>query len=298
MLRAQYAQSRAQAQQAAERLSELEHGNIATDVAKAREQSAAASAQYQQALGQARPQTAAQRAAVEQAEAALTLAQKNLDRTKQLAASGDASRQELDQAQSDYRQADQRLKQERASYANLVRAQLPGQNASTRANALAQAAAYQTMRNGTRVEEIRQARDAVDAANAAVAYDRKRLDETVVTAPADGVVSSFNLHPGDMIVANQTAAIVDTFVDPYVYIYASQRDLGTLSTGTRLRVVSDSGGATYEGTVEAHDRSAQFTPQNTETADERAQLVYGVKVRIHDPQHQLLDGTTVTVYAK
>ena len=52
---------------------------------------------------------------------------------------------------------------------------------------------------------------------------------------------------------------------------------------------------TFTGTVEAFDRTAQFTPQNVETADQRAQLVYGVKVRIADPDHKLLDGTTVTV---
>ena len=36
-------------------------------------------------------------------------------------------------------------------------------------------------------------------------------------------------------------------------------------------------------------------PQNVETADQRADLVYGVKIRIRDPQHELLSGTTVTV---
>ena len=60
--------------------------------------------------------------------------------------------------------------------------------------------------------------------------------------------------------------------------------------------MSDSGFGTFDGTVETHDRSAQFTPQNVETADQRAELVYGVKIRIHDPEHKLLSGTTVTVY--
>ena len=79
---------------------------------------------------------------------------------------------------------------------------------------------------------------------------------------------------------------------------ASQRDLAALTSGTHVRVVSDAGGATFQGTVEAFDRTAQFTPQNVETADQRADLVYGVKIRIHDPQHQLLSGTTVTVHPK
>ncbi|HXP92065.1 MAG TPA: HlyD family efflux transporter periplasmic adaptor subunit [Candidatus Binatia bacterium] len=296
LLRAQYDQARAQARAAAERLAELENGNVPTDVARAREQSAQAAAEYRQAVAQRRPQAAAQAAAVREAEAALVLAQTNFNRAQSLAATGDVSRQSLDQARADYAQARARVVHERATYANLVRAQLPGEQASARANALAQSANYQTVRNGPRTEEITQARAALAAAEASVAYDRTRLDEAVIVAPADGVVASFNLHPGDLLDPNQQAAIIDTFADPYAYIYASQRDLASLSNGTHLRIVSDAGGATYEGVVEAHDRTAQFTPQSVETADQRADLVYGVKVRIRDPHHRLLSGTTVTVY--
>jgi hypothetical protein len=75
------------------------------------------------------------------------------------------------------------------------------------------------------------------------------------------VVESFNLHVGDLLNPNETAAIVDEFVDPYVYLYASQRDLAALGPGTRLRLSSDAGAGDFDGLVEAHDRSAQFTPQ-------------------------------------
>ena len=104
-----------------------------------------------------------------------------------------------------------------------------------------------------------------------------------ISLPPSGVVASFNLHPGDLLRPNQQAAIIDTFADPYAYVYASQRDLGTLASSTRVKVVSDAGGRIYAGVVETFDRTAQFTPQNVETADQRADLVYGVKVRIHDP---------------
>lgn len=294
-LRAQYDQARAQTAQAAQRLRELTNGNIASDVAKARAQSTQAEAQYRQAVLQSPHQTAAQAAAVREAEAALQLASVNLRRARNLQASGDVPRRDLDEAQSTYDQALQRVESERAQYAALVQAQLPGERAAAGANAAAQAAGYATVRNGPRAEEIAQAQAALDVARAAQAYARTRLDETEIVAPADGVVESFNLHPGDLLAQNQQAAIIDTFADPYVYIYASQRDLARLRPGTNLRITSDAGGASYNGTVESQDRSAQFTPQNVETADERAQLVYGIKVRIHDPHHDLLDGTTVTV---
>ncbi|MGR4065667.1 MAG: HlyD family secretion protein [Vulcanimicrobiaceae bacterium] len=298
MLGAQYDQARAQVQQAAEHLTELQNGNVPADVEKARAQSAQAAAQYRQAVAQSAPQSNAAAAAVNEAQAALVLARSNLTRTQSLAATGDVSRQSLDQAGSDYRQAQARVEQAQAAYANTVSAQLPGAVAGSQANALAQSANYQNVVNGPRAEEIAQAKGALNAAQASAAYDRRRLDEAVIVSPASGVVASFNLHPGDLLGPNQQAAIIDTFADPYAYIYASQRDLAALTGGSHVHVVSDAGGATFDGTVEAFDRTAQFTPQNVETADQRADLVYGVKIRIHDPQHQLLSGTTVTVHPK
>ncbi len=298
MLGAQYDQARAQVQQAAEHLAELQNGNVETDIERARAQSAQAAAQYRQAAAQTAPQTSAAAAAVSEAQAALTLARANLARTQSLEATGDVSKQSLDQAGSDFAQAQARLEQAQAAYANAVSAQLPGELSGSRANALAQSANYQNVVNGPRAEEIAQAKAALAAAQASAEYDRKRLDEAIIVAPASGVVASFNLHPGDLLGPNQQAAIIDTFADPYAYIYASQHDLAALTSGTHVRVVSDAGGATFDGTVEAFDRTAQFTPQNVETADQRADLVYGVKIRIHDPQHQLLSGTTVTVHPK
>ena len=312
MLRAQADQAHAQTLAAAEQLAEAEHGNIPSDVARAAAQSAQAGAQYRQTVAQIGPESAAQAATVRNAEAALRdaratlrLAKIDYERERSLAASGDVPRQSLDQARADYAGARARVAQAVATLAaaqqndaNLVEAQLPGQRAAAKANAAAQAANYRTVREGTRAEEIAQARARLGAAAAAENYARARLDEAVVRSPTDGVVESFNLHVGDLLNPNETAAIVDEFVDPYVYLYASQRDLAALGPGTRLRLSSDAGAGDFDGLVEAHDRSAQFTPQNTETADQRAELVYGVKVRIHDPHHDLLDGTTVTVRVK
>lgn len=296
-LQAQYDQAQAQEYEAQAHLAELLHGNVATEVQRARAQAAQAAAQYQQTVAQTAPQTSAQAAAIRDAAAALRLARRNFIRMRSLAATGDVSRQTLDEARMQYQQSAARVAQARSNYAALVKAQLPGQRASARANAMAQTAGYETMRNGPRPELIAQARAQLLAAQAAREHASVQLREAVIVSPVAGVVSSFNLHPGDLLVPNQQAALIDTFALPYTYIYASQRDLGGLANGTHLRVVSDADSRTYDGVVETHDRTAQFTPQNTETADQRAELVYGVKVRIHDPQHRLLAGTTVTVDA-
>jgi multidrug resistance efflux pump len=293
-LTAERDEAAAEAGQAAERLTELVNGSTPDDIARARALSAQAQAQYRQAVAQAPPQTAAAEDAVRDASAAADLTRVTLERMQALAATGDVARQSLDQARSADAQAQARLAQARADAAALVGATLPGERSGARAAAAAQQAAYRTVRDGARAEEIAQARAQVATAQAAERYAAARLREATVVAPADGVIESFNLHPGDLLAANAPAAIVDTFADPYAYIYASQSDLGALVRGRRVKVTSDAGGVTYDGIVEALDRNAQFTPQNTETADQRAELVYGVKVRIRDPRHTLLSGTTIT----
>ena len=293
-LTAQRDEAAAAAGQAAQRLAELVNGSTADDVAKARALSAQAQAQYRQTVAQAPPQTAAADAAIRDASAAADLARLTLTRMQALAATGDVARQSLDQARSADAQAQARLAQARADAAALVTATLPGERRSAGAAAAAQQAAYRTVRDGARAEDIAQAQAQLANAQAAQRYAEARLREAEIVAPADGVIESFALHPGDLLAANAPAAIVDTFADPYVYIYAAQSDLAALVRSGRVRVVSDTDGAAYDGVVEAHDRNAQFTPQNTETADQRAELVYGVKVRIHDPKHALLSGTTIT----
>jgi multidrug resistance efflux pump len=296
LLQAQYAQAVAQEQAAAARLAELEHGNVATDVASAQAQSAAAQAQYRQVVAATTPEIRAQAAAVHDAQANVVLAQATYRRLRSLAATGDVSQQSLDQARASYGVSQAKLAQAKAQYNNLVAAQLPGQRAASRQTARALSAKYQTVANGARPEVIAAARAQLAEAKAAAEHAQVLLRETVVRSPVAGAVSSFDLHPGDLLNPNQPAAIIDSFADPYVYIYASQRDLAGFPDGKHVKVTSDSGAGTFEGVVETHDRSAQFTPQNVETADQRAELVYGVKIRIHDPHHELLDGTTVTVY--
>lgn len=295
MLQALLDEALAQERSAAFALDALRLGTLPSQVELAQGSSRTARAAYVQTLSGAQARREAAAAAVESAAAAEDLARRNYDRTRSLAATGDVSRQTLDAATAELAQSRAELAQAQAQQQELLIADLPSQTASTRASAAANNANYAATANGVRPAQIAQARAELRDAQAAVAYARARLREATIRSTADGVVSSFNLHPGDMLAENQTAAIVDTFANPYVYVYASQADLQALRGAKRIAVRSDAGAGTFEGTIEQYDRTAQFTPQNVETADQRAELVYGVKIRIDDPHHALLDGTTVTI---
>ncbi|HUA08546.1 MAG TPA: biotin/lipoyl-binding protein [Candidatus Acidoferrales bacterium] len=291
---AAYDQAVAQERAAQASLAALRSGTLPSQIASARGASLASGASYAQTLRGAKDRIRVARAALASARASAVLAEKTYRRTDALAQTGDVSRQSLDAARASRDQARAAVRQAQAQLTQLEHADLPNETAAAQANAIAATRSYNAVTAGA-TPTIAQAQSQLRGAQASAAHALAELREATVYASADGVIASFNLHPGDLLEPNEPAAIIDTFADPYVYIYASQSDLERVRAAKSLIVHSDAGAGDFPGKVEAYDRTAQFTPTNVETADQRAELVYGIKVRIHDPQHKLLDGTTVTV---
>lgn len=145
---------------------------------------------------------------------------------------------------------------------------------------------------------VSQARLAVDSAQASLDAANAALDEMSIRSPTNGIVESMDLQPGDLLPAGATAVVVDTLKDPFVMIYVPQSELGPFAVGQSLVVRSDAlPDETFVGMVEERDRNAQFTPRNVQTADDRATMTFGVKIRIKDAGNRLYGGTTVTVLA-
>jgi HlyD family secretion protein len=81
-----------------------------------------------------------------------------------------------------------------------------------------------------------------------------------------------------------------------VRIYVTQSDMQLVKVGATVRVRSDAlSGREFDGRIETIDARAQFTPRDVQTAADRADLAFGVKVRIADRDRALRAGTTVDV---
>jgi HlyD family secretion protein len=141
-----------------------------------------------------------------------------------------------------------------------------------------------------------EARVGVEGAQASLDAAQAALDEMSIRSPSDGIIESIDLQPGDILPPGATAAVIDTLKDPYVMIYVPQPGLAPFAVGQSLVVRSDAlPGETFVGVVEERDRDAQFTPRNVQTADDRATLTFGVKIRIKAAAGRLYNGTTVTI---
>jgi HlyD family secretion protein len=283
----------AQAQAA---LADLLAGARPEDIAKANAQAAQAQHIYEQTQITAPHQITEAQAQVHQAAAAAADAAANAARAQALYADGYTSAQQRDAAVTADRQAQAQLRSAQAQLAAVQSGSAPqGVEAARQAYAAAAANAA-LVAAGARPDQIQQARAAVEAARAGVQAAQARLAEMTVRSPADGIVNGMNLHPGDLVPAGASVTTIDEFVDPYVRIYVPQSDLGKLHIGQAVTVISDAfPGRTFQGSIETIDQTAQFTPRDVQTAQDRANLVFGVKVRVHDPDRVLRGGTTAEV---
>jgi HlyD family secretion protein len=149
---------------------------------------------------------------------------------------------------------------------------------------------------GPRQEDTEAARAQLQALGAALALAKQNLAYARLYAPADGVVRTRVLEPGDMA---SPLRPVFTFAlrDPlWVRAYVSEQDLGKVRPGMPARVTVDSyPDKAYEGWVGYISPTAEFTPKTVETPEIRVNLVYQVRVYVKNPQDELRLGMPATV---
>ncbi len=300
--RAALAAARSQQAQAAAALADLVAGPRPQEVTQALAAEASAKAVLEktpQELRVARGAVREAQASLAQAQATGTQATLAYERAERLYGQGAIAAQARDDARASYASAMAGIKAAKArltsARAHLIETERSDTTVAQQSYDSA-VANRQLVQAGARPQQIDQARAALDAAAANVAAAQTNLREMTVTAPADGTVDSLDLRVGDLVGPRAQIAIIREFRDPYVRIYIPQHDLGRIHVGQTVRVRSDAlGKQQFDGVVEQIDQDAQFTPRDVQTAEDRADLTYGVKVRVHDPNRTLPGGTTVEV---
>lgn len=249
----------------------LTQSTVRADVDARRARVASAEAQLRDLQAGARP------AEINRAEADLRAAEseaarsaQDLERVSALAQSGTVSVQQLDAAK----------------------------NAAALAAARRDAArdAVRLLREGSRPERIAAARAEVENARAALAAALQTASDLVLLAPVTGTVLVRTAEPGEVLGAGMTAMTLGETARPYVRIFVNQRALPRVRLGSRAEGVLDGlPGRHFTGQVVAINSKAEFTPRVALTEEERADLVFGVKVAFTDSSGALKPGLPITV---
>lgn len=207
---------------------------------------------------------------VRQADAEAGRARRDFERIGPLGANGTVSRQSADAAETE------------------------AQTAAARRDAAREA--LQLLHEGTRPEQIEGARAELANARAALEGTRAVAQDLILTAPVAGVVLSRNSEPGEMLATGQSALTLGESADPFIWVYVSTRNLPLVHQGqaavARLDGFRD---RPLEGRVVAIRPKAEFTPRVAQTEEERADLLFGVKVSLRDTTDLLKPGLPATV---
>jgi HlyD family secretion protein len=195
------------------------------------------------------------------------------------------------------RAAAENAERERLRQKSLLEHGIVGQQ-SYDAAATQSTTAAETLRElvrGSRPEDVAAARAALDADERQLAYLRRQRQEALVRAPADGVIESINLRPGDLVEPNQPVARMLEPSQLWVRVYVPEPQLGRVRVGQGASLTVDTfPRREFFGRVVEIRTQAEYTPRNVQTLDQRMDQVFGVKVAI-DPAPELRPGMAATV---
>jgi multidrug resistance efflux pump len=137
------------------------------------------------------------------------------------------------------------------------------------------------LQRGSRVEDVAAARAALDREEQRLAFLLRQSEEAVVLAPADGIVQSLDLRPGDLVAASQPVARMLEPGQLWVRVWVPEPSLGQVRVGQRAAITVDSfPGREFPGRVVEIRQQGEYTPRNVQTLKQRMDLVFGVKVAV------------------
>ena len=177
-------------------------------------------------------------------------------------------------------------KREQQRYQNLVQAKAANQKQLDDINArLATlekqlAAQTETLENGNRTVSGQ-----VRMLEAQLAQVEDQIGKCRISSPINGTILSKYAEVGELASQGRALFKVGDIVNMYLRAYITADQLTELKIGQSVRVFADegeSGHREYAGTVSWISDKAEFTPKTIQTRDERANLVYAVKIQIQN----------------
>ncbi len=119
--------------------------------------------------------------------------------------------------------------------------------------------------------------------NAQIAQLKDQINKSIITSPISGTVLSKYAEPGELAVSGKALFKIADIDTMYLRAYITASQLTTAKIGQKVKVYSDLGESDrkeYDGKIVWIADKAEFTPKTIQTRDERANLVYAVKIEV------------------
>lgn len=124
-----------------------------------------------------------------------------------------------------------------------------------------------------------------DALEAQIEQIRDRIRKRVITSPVAGTVLAKYSEAGEFAALGRALFKVADIDNIRLRAYITADQLTALKLGQQVRVFADQGSygrKEYAGTLIWISDKAEFTPKTIQTRDERANLVYAVKIAVEN----------------
>ncbi|HVO66940.1 MAG TPA: efflux RND transporter periplasmic adaptor subunit [Syntrophales bacterium] len=134
------------------------------------------------------------------------------------------------------------------------------------------------------VSQTRQAKAALEQADIQLNYTR-------LLAPYNGVITSRNVEPGEVVTASREVLTLTDLSTVDLKIFVDETEIAKVKPGQDIDVKVDTfPNKVYKGKVTFISPEGEFTPKIIQTKKERVKLVYLVKVSIPNPDMELKSG--------
>ncbi|MFA7068894.1 MAG: efflux RND transporter periplasmic adaptor subunit [Acidaminococcaceae bacterium] len=149
---------------------------------------------------------------------------------------------------------------------------------------------------GNREEEIQAAQEELARTKAVASISQSIVADLKVYVPLNGVILTKNFEQGEYVAAGSPIATIADLSDCWVKIYVSSVDLGKIKIGTKAKIFIDAfPQRTFIGYVREISDNAEFTPRQSITKNERANMVFAVKVGIANTEEIMKPGMPADV---
>jgi membrane fusion protein YbhG len=183
------------------------------------------------------------------------VARRNYERTRRLFEQHAATAQQLDQAEREYKVLEAQIEATRAQHLSVGKE--------------------------------------VNSNEASIAQIRDRIAKSQITNPQPGTVLATYAKAGEVVQPGQPLYRIANLDTLTLRAYVTENQLAQVKLGSRVQVRVDKGDGhllTLPGTVSWVAAKAEFTPTPVQTRDERADLVYAIKVLVPNPRGELKIG--------
>ncbi|NPV92874.1 MAG: HlyD family efflux transporter periplasmic adaptor subunit [Firmicutes bacterium] len=137
------------------------------------------------------------------------------------------------------------------------------------------------LESGNRPKAIAAARNEVERSRAVLKASDAMLEDLKVIAPRAGTIQTKNYEVGEYVQAGASLASLVDLNDQWIKVYIPTDQLPGVRLGQDVSFTVSGMSETFYGVVVEISDKGEYTPKTIQTKEERANVVFGVKIRIN-----------------